>query len=446
MLNCHFGFTGTKVVEMFLEIQTRRDGTKKSDKILINVKKQAISVSINTFTVFTFDLRGRLITAVSNGHTFRRSLDNRIMEKWSMTKNSHHLRTRLWLKSENRHVLIDQIHERIRNIYSLLKNDRFEILTMSMDDLHTVKPEVLNALEKILYFDFNRLEKDARTFSAIYPHVGILPPDMYLAILLQATQGCSYNQCNYCYFYKDQPYRIKSEREFSQHIQAVKKYFGEAMLLRKYLFLGEANALDIYQSVLLNFLDAINQQFYFSDTQVKSATKSTVPVLAGIYSFLTAFHKNQKSADDFAELKAKNLRKVYIGMETGSDELLHFLNKPGKTANVVGIVNDIKQAGVHVGIIILLGAGGRKYYQSHTNETILAVNEMNLGNGDTIFFSPIKQLLHTHYEFKLAKEKIAALSPEEMENQRRAMTEGFNFPNGVQSPKIAIYDINEFIY
>ncbi|NIR47367.1 hypothetical protein GWO43_02685, partial [candidate division KSB1 bacterium] len=306
---------------MFLEIETNLTNGPQPDRILINLKKQAISVSVNTYTVYTFDLVGRLITLFDGGYTFRRSLDNRVMQKGSISTNGDTHHVRLWLNLKQRRNLIDQVHERIWRLYHLLKIHRLEVLSATPQDILAVREAIVNALEGILFFDFNQLENEAEIFSSIYGRVGILPPDMYLSILLQATQGCSYNKCSYCNFYKGESYRIKSEGEFLKHIRDVKGFFGGSLPLRKQLFLGEANALDLPQALLLRFFEEINQEFHFKGNSEAESGRPTPP-LKGIYSFLSAFHKNRKTSDDFAELQAKHLRRVYIGMETGSNRLL----------------------------------------------------------------------------------------------------------------------------
>ena len=47
--------------------------------------------------------------------------------------------------------------------------------------------------------------------------VGILPPDQYLALVLQATEGCSFNTCTFCDLYQH-PYRVKTADEFRAHV------------------------------------------------------------------------------------------------------------------------------------------------------------------------------------------------------------------------------------
>jgi hypothetical protein len=441
-----FSLVGGSEGMMFLEIQTHLIAGEKADKVFINLKKQAISVSINTFEVYTFDLMGRLITAVRDGHTFRRSLNNQIMEKWSVFLNGQKKRVRLWLNLKKKRAFLESIQQMFWSIFCLLQQNEFDILATDEDDVEKIKQRVLTAFKKILFFDFHQLEKDAKNFSSIYRRVGILPPDMYLSVLLQATEGCSYNRCSYCTFYKGQPFRVKSQSEFRKHILAVKDYFGESIRLRKYLFLGEANALVISQPRLISFFDEVNKQFIFSETDFGSDNESMLPSVRGIYSFLSLFDTRQKSVNDFAELGARNLRRVYIGMETGCDELLKFLNKPVCVEDAVRFVESIKKGGVKVGIIILLGAGGNRYYQAHVNDTVTAIKEMNLEHEDIVFFSPIIQFPGTAYSHKILAEHIRPLKDHEIDMQKQEILKGCGFPRDVNSPKVALYDINEFIY
>lgn len=425
---------------MFIHFQADFQGANSRDNVLINLKKQSISIAINTFTVYTFDLKGRLISTFEQGHFFRRGLDNRVMEKWTLSTNGEKRRARHWLHPKDKRKLLNRIHYEIWKLFCILQQNQLEIIDTSTADAATLIEEVLRALIKILDFDFFGLENDSQKFSSIYRPIGILPPDMYLSLILQATEGCTYNQCNYCEFYKDRPFRVKSETEFRQHIEAVKSFLGDSISLRKFLFLGEANALDIAQAKLLTFFEIMNQEFCFSEDNGNAK-----PQVNGIYSFISALYKNQKSADDFAELRAKNLRRVYIGMETGCDNLLAFLNKPGSVERTLKLVEAIKKGGVDVGVIILLGAGGGRFYDDHVTDTVAAVRSMDLGKGDMVFFSPIIQHPDTEYFKLVTEQKIRSLREQEMEEQKQDMIEGFGFDRK-DSPKFALYDINEFIY
>jgi hypothetical protein len=428
------------------EIQTALAGPRSEDHVLINVKARTISIAINIFTVYTFDLAGRLTTAVINGHTFRRSLENRIVDKWSIPTSKGRQRVRLWLNDKRKRALLDDIHGQIHRLFMLIECGRFESVAGEIESIPEISRAILPVLSKILRFDYCHLEEDAAKLATIYQPVGILPPDLYLSLVLQATAGCSYNRCSYCSFYEHQPFRVKSIAEFRSHVAAVKKHFSETINLRNALFLGEGNVLNLPQKRLLSYFRLVNDNFSFADAKQGSGMRHPGPRFRGIYSFMTAFQKNTRCANDFAELRAQNLRRIYIGMESGSNSLLRFLNKPGSAENVIDLVGKIKAGGVNVGLIILQGAGGDKYNHLHTDETIHAIRDMHPGQGDIIYFSPMIALPETQYTGDLMARRIHALTPDEMIAQKRKMVEGFRFGSRGEAPRIATYNIDEFFY
>ena len=87
------------------------------------------------------------------------------------------------------------------------------------------------------------LAKDRDRFLSVYKPVGILPPDQYLSLVVRVTEGCSWNACTFCGFYRDVPFRWKTEEELAAHTAALRAFFGESIALRSSVFLGDANAL-----------------------------------------------------------------------------------------------------------------------------------------------------------------------------------------------------------
>ena len=104
---------------------------------------------------------------------------------------------------------------------------------------------------------------------------------------------------------------------------------------------------------------------------------------------LDGFSGEKKKTADYRDLKSLGLQKVYIGLESGHDPLLTFLNKPGSSQDVVRAVKEIKSGGVSVGIIVLLGAGGRLFAEKHVSDTIEVINQMDLDADDILYFSEL---------------------------------------------------------
>ncbi len=307
------------------------------------------------------------------------------------------------------------------------------------------------ALDRVLECDLARLERDRATFRVIYKPVSILPPDQYLALVLQATEGCSYNQCAFCGFYRDRKFYIKRLGEFKQHIRDVRAFFGGAIGLRKTIFLADANAIIIPQAELVPIFDAINAEFAIHPLGLAGDAlrdwEAQHPIhFEGVYSFIDAFTTRRKPAHEYAELAARGLRRVYIGLETGDAELLRFLGKPNAPVEVIQLVDHVKAGGVAVGIIILAGAGGEKFAAQHVRNTVALVNALPLEQSDLIYFSELVDHPASSYGALMREAQIRPLTIGEIEQQIAQMRAGFEFQNPQRAPKVSYYDIREFMY
>jgi radical SAM superfamily enzyme YgiQ (UPF0313 family) len=298
-------------------------------------------------------------------------------------------------------------------------------------------------LAKFLAWDTVRFEERRRAFASVYSSVTILPPDQYLTLVLQVTLGCHWNRCTFCDFYRTVPFHIRSMEEFKQHIHAVKRFFGEAILLRRSIFLGDANALILRQSHLLRVFDQINQEFCFTDSP--SAASRAEPIFEGINSFLDVFAGERKSEMDFRELKARHLRRVYVGVETGYDPLLAFLNKPANSAQASDLVIRLKSAGLSLGLIVLIGPGGDLFSDAHVEETAALIRKMPLGTEDVIYLSPLHTSSDSEYARRAKQARIRALTPLEIEEQTKRMRASLTSTQQ-PGPRLARYDIREFVY
>jgi hypothetical protein len=399
---------------------------------------------------YSFDLGGRLIGAFVAGRSYRRTLDNRVVERrWHEPPDE---------SGPVRELPPDEARAFLEQTYAAMATLR---RSLDAGDWQPSPPlsatgegwvgVVRCAFDLIQQQSPAGLEADARRFQAIYRPIAILPPDQYRALVLQATEGCAYNRCTFCHFYKDVTFHRKSLPEFRQHIQAVRDYFGPAIALRRFIFLADANALVIPQRPLLALLDAVHEVFPIAPADLAGrdlvAWRAAHPGgFDGLYSFIDAFTGRRKTPDDFLALRARGLRRVYIGLESGDDALLNFLGKASTAADALQVVATLQAARVAVGIIVLLGVGGESYNEQHIAYTIEAVNAMRLGSGDIVYFSEFVDWPGSEYAQRATAAGIAPLSDEQMRAQRAAMQAGFVFPDPTHPPKLALYDIRRFVY
>ncbi len=420
--------------------------TPEGRRLLVNARREATSILVNDELALNYDNEGRLTGAWVDGRNYRRSLDNRIIEKQGGPQPGLSYRVRRELEP-------DDARQFLLRVYDLLSGYRDAVRdanTRVTNDASAVdRAAVLAALERVLECDLTRLERDRATFSRIYKPINILPPDQYLALVLQATEGCSYNRCAFCGFYRDRSFRIKSPEEFDRHVSDVRAFFAGAINLRKTIFLADANALVVPQERLLPLLDRINAEFALEppelDRSTRLAWRDAHPVhFDGIYSFIDAFTSRRKTAGDFAELAARGLRRVYIGLESGDAELLRFLGKPNSPEQALQLARTVKAGGVAVGIIILAGAGGDRFAEQHVRHTADIVNGMPLDADDLVYFSELVDYPGSDYSALAREQSIRPLSVEEIEAQTAQLRAQFRF--GEHAPKISYYDVREFIY
>ena len=399
----------------------------------ITVKDDALAVTRtgDEEEIFTYDRAGRLFAAWIAQRFYRRGLDGRVLEKHSTREGAHRIGHRRILSPQEADRLVDHAAAAAAQALSQLARGEAELLWTA--STAQSMGEALRLGAAAAAFDTEAAHRDAARFAGVYRPVGILPPDQYLALVVQVTEGCQWNRCTFCTFYRGVPFRAKSGLELDAHIRDVTAYLGDGLSLRHSLFLGEANALCLPTEDLLLRLDLIRTWL---------APNGGGP--RAMYAFLDIFSGGSKTVQEFAELRAHGLRRVYLGVETGDDGLLAFLNKPQRGTDALGLVQTLKTAGLAVGVIVMAGIGGDRCERSHVSRTLDLLNAMPLGARDLVYLSAFVVRPDTEYERRAAARGIAALTPDATHDQIGRLRAGLRFT--ASGPRVARYDIEEFLY
>lgn len=433
--------------------------------VLVGLKRDSTTLSVELVPSYYFDCKGRLLGGHTGERTYRRTWDNRVIAKWSEPAeispevgrllaegdvplaNKWRLRRRRELSADAAADFVARAHELARLTLAALESGNVDVATEVGGPDEVAQAQA--RLRAIAAYDYGALAHDGQLFKALYSPIGILPPDQYMALVLQATHGCSWNRCTFCTFYRGSAFRIRRPAEFRQHAEAVRAFHGPALGLFKSIFLADANALVMPQRLLLPLMDIVTDLFTIEPAAMLPAERTQwrrehPDCFDGVYSFISALDALNKTPQDFAELRARGLRRVYVGLETGDPALLQALNKPNTPAEAVDAVRTIRTGGVHVGVVVMLGIGGAAYAAQHVAGTIEAVNAMRLGRGDIIYFSEFIDPPDAPYRDWARREDIRPLGREDIWFQEAAMRSQFRFPAG--SPKLSVYDIREFAY
>ncbi|MCJ7802913.1 MAG: hypothetical protein MUP82_11220, partial [Candidatus Marinimicrobia bacterium] len=241
----------------------------KRESITFTLKSNAFNIFVKPKNnLWTFDLEGRLVGMYVDGENYRRTLNNNFYHKSRNTENCETFREIHKIPQEKAASMLKKCHSILNNNFELPKS--FQII-----------------ISKIIKMDYSALQQSAKEFSNIYLPISILPPDQYMSLVLQLTEGCNYNLCTFCNFYRDRPFKIKSVNDLELHLSKVKSFFGEGINLRKSIFLADANAIAVPQNRLIEGLELIRNKF---------------PPFKNYYSFIDVFTGLKKSANDFKQL------------------------------------------------------------------------------------------------------------------------------------------------
>jgi hypothetical protein len=397
--------------------------THASSSFIISLKPHSLAVSRDDRHVVSWDLGGRLYCVYRDDVTWRRGLNGDVLEK----RGSGASRSRSWLTPAEADAVVDGAATFARETADAVLSPAWR---WAAPVESVVAQVIVSHLQLCTQLDAARARIDAGRFAAVYRPVGILPPDQYLSLVVQATEGCSFNTCTFCDLYHN-GYRVKSPDQFHAHVEEVRRYLGASISLRsRGIFLGAANAMAVPMATLVPVFETLVEEL------------DAIP--RGVCAFVDGFTGTKKTAGDYRMLSHLGLRRVYIGLESGHDPLLAFIRKPGLAADAAETACRIKAAGVHVGVIVMTGLGGERFATGHVADTIAAVNQMHLGQGDLIYFSDLVEAASTAYPRIAEREDVRPLSLEGRRAQREAIRAGLRF--GGPEPRFATYDIREFVY
>jgi len=242
-----------------------------------------------------------------------------------------------------------------------------------------------------------------------YEGTCIRPPSEAFSILLQVTTGCSHNKCTFCGTYNDKRFNIKDDRIILSDILFASKY----MKKQNRVFLMDGDSLIIPQKKLMWILDRIREH---------------LPWVKRVGAYGNAKGIRMKSLEELIQLKGNGLGILYLGVETGDDELLKEIRKGTSAQHLIDMGRKVREAGIKLSVTVLLGIGGKKGSLQHARATgeLLSAMDPNYVGALTVMLIPGTPL---HDDFIGGKFEL----PAEMELllELREMIEHTNLSRGL---------------
>jgi len=184
------------------------------------------------------------------------------------------------------------------------------------------------------------------------------PPSEAHSLILQVTNGCSWNKCTFCEMYT-QPqkrFHLKPQDKIGQELADV----AQSGLPVRRIFLADGDAMTLSFRRLKLILEAIRRH---------------LPDVQRVSSYCLPRNLKNKTADQLAELGALGLELFYVGCESGDDLVLERVSKGENFDSSLAALLKIKQAGCKSSVMILNGMGGRRYSEQHAVNSARLMNE-----------------------------------------------------------------------
>ncbi|MDO9167337.1 MAG: radical SAM protein [Rhodoferax sp.] len=184
------------------------------------------------------------------------------------------------------------------------------------------------------------------------------PPSESESLILPVTDGCSWNKCTYCEMYTapQKKFRVRDEQETLDAIrQCGEQFAGEVQRV----FLGDGDAMVLSTRRLMTLLAAI---------------KDHLPKVRRISSYCLPRNVRLKSVQELLELREAGLSLVYVGAESGDDEVLQKVGKGESFDTTRDALEKLGAAGITRSVMLLNGLGGRLLSRQHAENSARLVN------------------------------------------------------------------------
>lgn len=200
-----------------------------------------------------------------------------------------------------------------------------------------------------------KVKSMARFALMIYDMPLYRPPSEGPNLIIQATLGCSFDQCTFCSMYREKTYRARPLDEVFADIDDAAADWPDAHRV----FLADGDAMTLPTEDLLAILEKLAQ---------------ALPRLARVSSYATPGNLLKKSTEELTALKAAKLSLIYIGVETGDSDMLKRIRKGATQKSMAKAINKATEVGLKTSATVILGLGGKNRWRQHIDGTAALIN------------------------------------------------------------------------
>lgn len=160
------------------------------------------------------------------------------------------------------------------------------------------------------------------------------------SFMLPVMVGCSYNRCKFCNLFRHLKYRELPMEQIEKELVRVKDAGGSP----KKIFLGDGNAFGLEYQKLQQILELIHR--YFPGCQCINMDATVTSIL-------------NKTDEELRMLYDQGVRHLYLGIESGLDDVLSFMEKDHNLSQAYKAIEKLHRIGLIYDAHIMTGVAGR---------------------------------------------------------------------------------------
>jgi radical SAM superfamily enzyme YgiQ (UPF0313 family) len=225
------------------------------------------------------------------------------------------------------------------------------------------------------------------------------------SLLLRPTRNCSWGRCKFCHglIYDRQKLQLRSVEDIKKDIDAAKAIADAILSVSWQMGYGGAVNHSVAAAIVrrnprlnthhcfalvLNWLAVGARTAFLQDAnslimrtpdllEVLRYLKEQFPTLERVTSYARAKTIAKKSLQELKELCNAGLSRLHVGLESGDDEVLKYVDKGVTAAEHIVGGKRAKEAGFELSEYVMPDLGGRALSDQHARNTARVLNEID---------------------------------------------------------------------
>jgi hypothetical protein len=232
------------------------------------------------------------------------------------------------------------------------------------------------------------------------------------SLLIRATRNCPWNRCRFCPVYKGQKFEYRSVAEIKEDIDVARALANELKAASWRLGLGGRIDRTVLGAIVngnpelyggdsrtpaeielcagslvnvANWLASGGRTAFLQDAdtlimrvpellEVLKHLKGNFSSIERVTSYARAKTASRRSLAELKELHDAGLSRLHIGLESGSDEVLRYMEKGVTAEEHIRGGRAVVEAGISLSEYVMPGLGGKRWSDSHALESARVLN------------------------------------------------------------------------